>query len=637
MSVTNRIRVSFAIPLILVAVVGFISFRTAAQFPQATRWVEHTRTVLGKVRLLTTKLTELVNSQRAALLSGKAADPKFTEMTAAVDKEMKALLTLTVNDEGQGRRVRQLQNDLVQWNAIVQKALEARKTSTVEQVAAQLKTEEVKVLGERVRNSLRDLDVEASRLLQQRHREAQASAGRAMYVIGIGTAIAILIGLVAAIYIPRQVTATIRQLVQTVERIGHGTLGYKGTPTRADELGVLATAINTMSSNLEVAQGELQAHAAALGKERNTLRTLIDNLPEYIFVKDSECRFVVANAALMRSQGITELESVAGKTDFDYFSPQMAESYRQSDEAVLQSGKPALNIEEPITNHDGKSAWYSTTKVPLHDEDGKVAGLVGICHDITHQKEAEERIRQLNRDLEARARELETLNRELEAFSYSVSHDLRAPLRHIDGFADLLSKKAGSTLDDTSRRYLATISRSAKELGRLVDDLLSFSRMGRAEMRTTTVSLSGLARDVIRELEPEGAGRNVQWKLSDLPSVQADPAMLRLVLVNLLANAIKYSRTRDAAEIEIGSMVDGTGELVVFVRDNGVGFDMQYASKLFGVFQRLHSADDFEGTGIGLANVRRIIHRHGGRTWAEGAIDQGATFYFSLPRLAEAA
>jgi light-regulated signal transduction histidine kinase (bacteriophytochrome) len=275
--------------------------------------------------------------------------------------------------------------------------------------------------------------------------------------------------------------------------------------------------------------------------------------------------------------------------------------------------------------------WLSTTKVALRDQRGDSIGLVGICHDITGRRAAEEKVAGLNRDLERRTRDLLTLNQELEAFSYSVSHDLRAPLRHIDGFAELAVKKAGPSLDEGGRRYLNMIAGSAKEMGQLIDDLLVFSRMGRTDLRAGTVSLDQLVKTVLRDLEPESQGRSVQWKIAELPSVEGDQAMLRVVFVNLLSNALKYTRTRETAEIEIGTKTGRAGETVIFVRDNGVGFDMRYADKLFGVFQRLHSSTDFEGTGIGLANVRRIISRHGGATWAEGVLDRGATVYFSLP------
>jgi light-regulated signal transduction histidine kinase (bacteriophytochrome) len=234
--------------------------------------------------------------------------------------------------------------------------------------------------------------------------------------------------------------------------------------------------------------------------------------------------------------------------------------------------------------------------------------------------------------LNARVQALAIVNDELEAFSYSVSHDLRAPLRHITGFASLLERHEAAQFDDQGRRYLRTIQDAATAMGRLIDDLLTFSRMGRSVMSTRLVSLNDLVRDAQRETMADINGRDVAWTIHPLPDVHADPAMLRLALVNLLSNALKYTGTRPQARIEIGIDGGDERETVVFVRDNGVGFDMQYAHKLFGVFQRLHGTKEFEGTGIGLANVRRIIHRHGGRTWAEGILDRGATFYLSLPK-----
>ncbi len=252
-------------------------------------------------------------------------------------------------------------------------------------------------------------------------------------------------------------------------------------------------------------------------------------------------------------------------------------------------------------------------------------------------EEAHQKINRLNQDLESRVAQrtaqLEAANQELEAFSYSVSHDLRAPIRHMSGFVNLL-RKNDAGLDEKNLRYLDLIANSARQMGQLVDDLLSFSRMSRAELRQTRVSLQDLVEDVRRGLTAELDGRALEWNISRLPEVQGDPSMLRVVLDNLVANAIKYTRPRQPARIEIGSCAEAK-EHIIFVRDNGVGFDMQYASKLFGVFQRLHHHEEFEGTGIGLANVRRIIFRHGGRTWAEGKEGEGATFYFSLPRRAE--
>ncbi len=288
--------------------------------------------------------------------------------------------------------------------------------------------------------------------------------------------------------------------------------------------------------------------------------------------------------------------------------------------AALASGGITVGFENRYRCKDGSYRWLSWKAA----SDPARGFIYAAARDVTEQRQAAAA-------LQEHAAELAAVNHELEAFSYSVSHDLRAPLRHVTGFASLLDRHAGEALDEKGRRYLNTIADAATRMGRLIDDLLTFSRMGRAQLTTRPVDLAELTRDVQREVGADVDGREIVWTVRDLPVVQADPAMLRLVLANLLSNAVKYTGTRPRAEIEVGANGHEPGQVVIFVRDNGVGFDAQYTHKLFGVFQRLHSSDQFDGTGIGLANVKRIIQRHGGRTWAEGAVDGGATFYFSLP------
>jgi K+-sensing histidine kinase KdpD len=268
-------------------------------------------------------------------------------------------------------------------------------------------------------------------------------------------------------------------------------------------------------------------------------------------------------------------------------------------------------------------AWFSAVRRRVEQD---------LRQSRDHLEEEVTQRRALNEELALRSGELQVINKELEAFAYSVSHDLRAPIRHIAGFTELLQKNSASVLDERSQRHTTMILESAKKMGNLIDDLLAFSRIGRAEAHKTMVSLQQLVQEAQSEVAQETDGRNINWKIGRLPACYGDRSMLRLVLINLIANAVKFTRTRPQAEIEIASTNHNPDQIVVSIKDNGVGFDMKYVNKLFGVFQRLHAPEAFEGTGIGLATVQRIIHRHGGRVWAEGLVDGGATFYFSLSK-----
>jgi PAS domain S-box-containing protein len=282
---------------------------------------------------------------------------------------------------------------------------------------------------------------------------------------------------------------------------------------------------------------------------------------------------------------------------------------------------------------DGSFYWVDTTIVPFLSDDGKPRQYIAIRADITERKKAEEAVHRMNAELERRVTErtaqLETANRELEAFSYSVSHDLRAPLRAVDGFSQAVIDDFGAQLPDEGRRQLQIIRYSAQRMGALIDDLLTFSRLSRQALNKRSVDTNILVRMALQELGSPWPGRRIEIRTAELPPSPGDPALLKQVWINLLANALKYTRKRDPAIIEIGCELPPTGP-VYYVRDNGTGFDMKYADKLFGVFQRLHRMEDYEGTGVGLATVQRIIHRHGGRVWAEATVGRGATFSFTL-------
>lgn len=299
---------------------------------------------------------------------------------------------------------------------------------------------------------------------------------------------------------------------------------------------------------------------------------------------------------------------------------------------AINEGIP-YDLELPFVSAKGTRRWVRTIGHPAFKGD-RVVRLRGSLQDITERKNAEEAIRQLNAQLEQRVAErtteLQEANKELEAFSYSVSHDLRAPLRAVDGFSEALADDFGAQLPEDARRYLKLIRDGAQRMGELIDDLLTFARLSRQSLSTRPVDPTAMVRDVLALMQDELRNRLVDFRIDEMPIAQADIALFRQVWINLVSNALKYTRRRESAAIHVGSLLDASGKVTYFVRDNGTGFDMAYAHKLFGVFQRLHRAEEFEGTGVGLAIVQRVIHRHGGHVWAEAQPNVGATFYFQL-------
>jgi|RhiMetdeSRZDD1v2_1073273.scaffolds.fasta_scaffold42193_6 PAS domain S-box-containing protein len=373
------------------------------------------------------------------------------------------------------------------------------------------------------------------------------------------------------------------------------------------------------------AREELQAEVA----ERTQQASLLDLTHDTIFVRGMDDVITYWNRGAEELYGWTARDAI-GQHAHQLLQTVFPKPMEAIHGELLAAGRWEGELDK--RKADGTPVAVASRWSLRRDEQQQPLAILETNNDVTERKRREEDIRQLNEDLEKRTSELQATNKELEAFAYSISHDLRAPLRHVAGYTELLHKNTAAQLDDRSRRYMTLILEAAKRMGTLIDDLLAFSRIGRAETRKTTVSLDALVKEALHETRPETEGRQVAWTVGALPDVYGDRSMLKLALVNLISNAVKFTRTRPKAEIEIGHADGKDEETVVFIRDNGVGFDMRYADKLFGVFQRLHQAEAFEGTGIGLATVQRIIHRHGGRVWADGIVEGGATFYFSVPK-----
>jgi len=389
-----------------------------------------------------------------------------------------------------------------------------------------------------------------------------------------------------------------------------------------------STVRRRVEGELREARDKLEIEVA----ERSQQASLLNLTHDTIFVRDMNDVITYWNRGAQELYGWTAEEAI-GKQ-----SPQLLQTVFPAPIAeiraeLLRTGRWDGELEK--TRADGSRVIVASRWSLRRDERGRPAAILETNNDITEGKRREQEIRALNEELGKRSTELEIINKELEAFAYSVSHDLRAPLRHMAGYTELLQKNAAAVLNPKSQRYVTMILESAKRMGTLIDDLLAFSRIGRAETHKTMVSLGQLVEEAVTEARQDAQDRNIVWKVGALPACYGDRSMLRLALVNLISNAVKFTRVRPQAEIEIGCTDQEQDRVIMFIRDNGVGFDMKYVNKLFGVFQRLHPPEAFEGTGIGLATVQRIVHRHGGRIWAQSLVDEGATFYFSLIRSQE--
>ncbi len=486
------------------------------------------------------------------------------------------------------------------------------------------------------------------------------------------------------ILIYRHTLTSISDLQEGTKIIGSGNLDFAIPEKAADEIGELARAFNRMTANLkqvtaskadlerEIAERKLaEEHIQKLNRAleqqaeelqqinvqleetlaeeqvaredaeagRNVLESLMHYAPEVIFIADApdaRIRMVSQYAEVMIGRPLAQLLGVpadAHPVRRDLLRSDGVTPMAFEDLPVVRAvkrGETVLDYEMILRRPDGVKRTVVANAGPIRDARGNITGGIAVWRDITVRKQIEQQVQKLNHDLEQRAVELQIANKELESFSYSISHDLRMPLASISGFADILLKDCGSQLPLDALTYLELIRNNSMEMNQLVEGLLSFSRSIRQPLRKQTVDLNQLVRQALEDLRAQQQGRRVEIEIGDLATCQADPILLKQVFINLLSNALKFTRQREVAHIEIKVTQTDDGEILYAVHDNGVGFDPQQADQLFGVFQRLHSQEDYEGTGVGLAIVERIIRRHGGRVCAEGEVDRGATFYFTL-------
>ncbi len=366
----------------------------------------------------------------------------------------------------------------------------------------------------------------------------------------------------------------------------------------------------------KLAAEQIKAEEALREREKR-LGLFIEHAPVALAMFDREMRYISVSRRWMRDYGLGDRD-LQGLSHYEIF-PEIPARWKTIHRQAL-AGEVFVADDDRFERADGSVQWLRWEVHPWHNAAGDVAGIVIFSEDITERKRAEE--------------ERKEAYKELEGFAYTVAHDLRAPLRHMTSFAEMLKKRMKGKLDEQALHYTDVISEESKRMGMLVDDLLEFTSMKRINKQLEKVNLNSLVREAVAYLGDEVKVRDIRWEIDELPEVECDQSMLKLVLVNLISNAVKFTQTRRPAEIKIWCKED-KDEVVFSIKDNGAGFDMEYADKLFNVFQRLHHHDEFEGTGIGLANVRRIISSHGGRTWAEGSVGQGATFYFTLPKTKE--
>ena len=447
----------------------------------------------------------------------------------------------------------------------------------------------------------------------------------ALSLLSLGLVALVLCSLLA-VFVIRTLTRPIGTMVKDVNRIAEGDLDHPITPPIGAELLKLEESISAMVARLKAMIAELKA-----GEEK--YRTLVQSANSIILRTKPGGEIIFMNEFGQRFFEYPDQE-IIGKNVFDTILPERDDEGRRMPEKYTDfQDHPELfaSVENLNRTRSGKLVYLAWTNRPLYDDQGNLVEILSIGNDITRLIEVEKEIQKLNNELEMRVAErtlqLTEVNKNLESFTYTISHDLRAPLRAISGYSSILLQDL-KDIPEKDRKYLESLRQNAHDMGRLIDDLLNLSRLRMRSIEKETVSPALLVKEILTEIRTDPSSANVEFKVGDLPPCQADPGLLKQVYGNLISNAMKFSKKREHPVVEIGSLTED-GRLTFYVRDNGIGFDMRYAEKIFGVFERLQNTEEYEGTGIGLAIVKRIIEIHGGRIWVESEVDKGTTFYFT--------
>ncbi|HEY4015313.1 MAG TPA: ATP-binding protein [Polyangiaceae bacterium] len=565
--------IGLGLALAVMVVVALLGYHTFEALLETARGVEHTRQVIETLDQIVLNTTAAGRARRSYSLTRDESNlPRIDAAISEVRADVRKVGMLTVDNPHQRERIDRLEPLLTRRFDDLAAAVTAQRVSGPDLAREDAIARAGSDLMSRIGKVVDEMMVEERTLLVERQARADRSAAFAKSVELGGTGVAITIILIAFAGLRRENKRRMRS-EQEKERANR------------------------------------------------FLDSIVEHIPDMIFVKEArELRFERLNRAGEALLGVTR-EELLGKNDQDLFAKSQADFFQGKDREALSRGDVLDIEEEPVDTKRGRR-WLHTKKVPILGDDGAPAYLLGISEDVTERKESAAALR-------AAIDAAERSNLELESFSYSVAHDLRAPLRSIDGFGLALIEDCSEELSDQGKQYLERIRVATQRMGQLIDGLLALARVSRAEIHFETVDLSALARASVEELRYGASEREVAVLIQANLVTRGDPRLLRIVLDNLLGNAFKFTSTRSAAHVELGTIQED-GELVYFVRDDGVGFDRQYADKLFGAFQRLHDAAQFPGTGIGLATVHRVVARHGGRIWAHGEPDRGATFYFTL-------